>query len=882
MSAIKPTPDAIHNRAGLPQLRARSGTHASFLASLRRGLADGNRPGLAALRSRNGEDFTLGLLDAWAATLDNLSFYAERQANESYLRTTSRRRRLRALVRLIGYELAPAKAASCHLMFEVEAHDAADATLEYPPGLQVRSIPHEGELPQLFETVETLSARAEWNALRPLMAWPQILDADSAEITLTQGPPRLEPGDAVLLLQGDVPLATQEGSRKVFLRRVASVDISKDQQQIVRLRVEAPPPMGYLPVLLPFLAWPAAQRVSTTALADNLARGRWSVSALGRASISSNLNLVQMRQAIQAVDLAQPGPVRPHVLRLRAGFFGNSAATGRLKDPPVAAPAEITSTATLLGGAPYGVQYLYLDREYAAITAGSHVLIRGGALELWVEVRAVEAVGVEAYGQSARVTRLTVPTKGMAADGSQQELTGFQIRNATLWAAPEPLPLADLPIRDAVGEAVGELGADQVEIATPELMLAPGKTVAILGERADLAGVMAAEVRVIRRNEILRGHSLLTFSTPLAQRYVRDTVRISANVAEATHGETLAELLGDGDATKSFQSFRLKSAPLTHVSARNPRGMAPAIEVRVNRVLWQLVEDFRAAGPDDKVYVLRGAEDGSTSVVFGDGRQGARLPTGEGNVEALYRTGAGHAGHVEAGQLSLLVAKPVGLKAVSNPLPPAGGKDGERLADARRNAPVGVLTLGRVVTLRDYENFARGFAAIAKARADWTFVGFARPILITVAGEGGILLPESGDDIENLRAALQHAGEADMIVAVRNYRPLGFGVSARLFADPAYMPDAVQDAARAALKAAFSFDARDLGQGVSQAEVIAVLQAVAGVQGVALDALYTGDTPQLQARLVAATGRPGPADKPPVAAELLTIDPARLVLEIVQ
>ena len=193
---------------------------------------------------------------------------------------------------------------------------------------------------------------------------------------------------------------------------------------------------------------------------------------------------------------------------------------------------------------------------------------------------------------------------------------------------------------------------------------------------------------------------------------------------------------------------------------------------------------------------------------------------------------------------------------------------------------MGVLTLGRAVSLRDYEDFARGFASVAKARADWTFDGFARPITITVAGHGGVSLPESGDDMRNLRAALEQAGDGDLRIALRNYQPVGFGLRARLFADPAPMPEEVIAGARDAVLAAFSFDARALGQGVSQAQVIAALQSAPGVLGVDLDALHTGTTEALQPRLTAAVGRPDLAGAPPVAAELLVLDPARLHLEV--
>ena len=50
------------------------------------------------------------------------------------------------------------------------------------------------------------------------------------------------------------------------------------------------------------------------------------------------------------------------------------------------------------------------------------------------------------------------------------------------------------------------------------------------------------------------------------------------------------------------------------------------------------------------------------------------------------------------------------------------------------NAPLTVLTLDRVVSLRDYEDFARAFAGIAKALATWSWDGERRGVFVTVAG----------------------------------------------------------------------------------------------------------------------------------------------------
>ena len=895
----KPTPIVVDNRAGLPAIRDRVGTHSAFLAALQRGLADANRPGLSELRSRAAGDFTLGLLDAWAAVLDTLTFYGERQANEAYLRTATERDSLRAHARLIGYELGPAKAASTFLAFTAEGVNAPDETLSYPAGLQVRSIPRDGQLPQIFETIEPLTARASWNALRPRMAYPQILDRASEQLSLATDAPRLTLGDPVVLMQGAAPVAFGTGNDAGFLRRVSGLTAGTNGRRIVALTADPAnaPAYRFLPFSL-MSNWTAGA-MTADSLGTNLRGAAWSLGTLSSTTVLTAIRLFDLSAAIRVLMLPTPplAPVLPHALRVRAGFFGATAITkftapmasgtnvvGKPYTSSATVPGDITATTDRAGqqAAAGSHVYLYLDRDYPEITPGQTLLIRDDKNEVWVQIHAAETQSVEAYGLSAKVTRLDVDATGQTPEHGLLALTAFLTRTATALAVPELLPLSDLPITNPVGTSPGTLRADQIELDTADLMLAPGKRVAITGERQDLPGVFVAEIREIADNILNETHSVLTFSQPLAYSYRRDTLRISANLAEATHGEMQTEVLGDGDATLPFQRFKLKSGPLTHVSARTANGMAPALEVRVDRVLWRLVDDFRAAGPDDAVYILRMEEDGTARVIFGDGTTGRRLPTGQGNVAASYRRGAGLSGNLEAGQLSLFAGKPIGLKSVTNPAAPAGGADAEVLADVRRNAPLKVLTLGRAVSLQDYEDYARGFAAVAKARADWTFDGFNRPIFVTVAGQGGAILPEAGADMVNLRAQLAAAGEADLHVSLRNYRPIGFGVAAKLYGDPAYIPGDIAAAARVALLDNFGFDARDLGQSVSHAQVIAVLQSVPGVRGVDLDALYrNGTTAELNPVLRAAVARPDLQGALPDPAELLTLDPNALRLEVV-
>lgn len=94
-------------------------------------------------------------------------------------------------------------------------------------------------------------------------------------------------------------------------------------------------------------------------------------------------------------------------------------------------------------------------------------------------------------------------------------------------------------------------------------------------------------------------------------------------------------------------------------------------------------------------------DEGKCRVLFGDGVEGARLPSGNHNVRAVYRKGLGLGGNVAAGKLTTLLTRPLGLSGADNPEAASGGEDAETLDKARENAPLTVLTLDRAVSVRD-------------------------------------------------------------------------------------------------------------------------------------------------------------------------------------
>jgi predicted phage baseplate assembly protein len=380
--------------------------------------------------------------------------------------------------------------------------------------------------------------------------------------------------------------------------------------------------------------------------------------------------------------------------------------------------------------------------------------------------------------------------------------------------------------------------------------------------------------------EIEDNGAKIILDSALKNIYDRSSVTISANVALATHGENIAEILGNGDGSHPNQRFILSQSPLTHVSAQTPSGSETSLQVRVNDLLWREVATLYGRGQEDHVYITRIDDDGKTTVQFGDGQKGARLPSGQHNVGAVYRKGIGLGGMVKAGQIDLLMSRPLGLKGAVNPLPSSGAQDRQSLADARRNAPLTVLTLDRVVSLQDYEDYARAFAGVAKSLATWTWDGEKRGVLVTVAGPKGYVIKKDEVIYKNILNSMRKFGDPYVPLMVSSYRPASFRISANVKVSAENKPEErVFAAVEQKLRDHFSFDARNFGQAVTLSEVIAVMQNVPGVMAVSIKALYRTDkSGQPGTILQAAMPRSG--DKTIDEAELLILDPAPIDLKV--
>ena len=886
---IAATPVGVFNRPGLSAIAYRVGTHSRFKGSMLARLSSTDLPALAHLRTREDDDFTIALLDGWATVADVLTFYQERIANESYLRTAGERLSIVELARLIGYRPRPGVAAGTYLAFTLE--DAAGAPAQavsgttVPEGVQVRSVPGPGERAQTFETTEALDARLAWSALRPRGA-RRVVPVKGDTSTYLQGiATNLKPGDAVLLVGPE-----REGNpdrEEWDFRRLTAVepDVAGD-----RTRITWAPGLGS-----------------------------------------------------DVPSMSPSADPRIYALRLRASLFGYNA-----PDPRVL-PAETRGLYEVDREWPFEIagRTLDLDTVYPGLARGSW-LVLSSASAPYQELYRLTSVGegsVANYAMSGKTTRLELDTdENLAAFGADH------YRETAVFAQSERLEFADTPITEPVwgdeivlDRVVEHLEAGRrlivrgrrprVTVAGGPLTLqsaadpgqtrtvAVGTTLFVLTEpttptgatrtwrlrdvtggdwtvgAADAAFTLAAaarsdevvaELATLKRAErVDDGHTRLVFTAPLANAYDRlatadpDATVVYANVAPATHGETVGEVLGSGDGSVPFQRFGLKQAPLTFVSAATPSGTESSLAVRVDDVQWRERPSFHGGGSKDRAFVTETDDAGRITVLFGDGRTGARLPSGENNVRATYRKGIGAEGNLKPGQLSLLAARPLGIKQVVSPLPATGGADPETREAARRSAPITVLTLDRAVSLRDYEDFARNFGggAIAKALATWSWDGLTRRVLVTVAGPDGRAIAEGSPLHGDLVDALKAAGDPFVQFQVKSYRPALFRLGLKVKVHPDHLQARVLAAVETALRAAFAFAPRSFGQAVALSEVMAQAHAVPGVVAVDVDLLRRltppGGASLVEFRLPAAPPELA-ADGTMLPAEMLTLDPAPL------
>ncbi|MCP3959024.1 MAG: putative baseplate assembly protein [bacterium] len=364
----------------------------------------------------------------------------------------------------------------------------------------------------------------------------------------------------------------------------------------------------------------------------------------------------------------------------------------------------------------------------------------------------------------------------------------------------------------------------------------------------------------------------LQLSPRLERCYDPRTVKIHANVAEGSQGTTVRmDVLGSGDSTRGHQRFKLKVLPLTYLRAPTARGYSSTLEIRVNGVVWREVDSLHAAAPGDRVYVVRPDAEGAPAVIFGDGVYGSRLPTGQENVVATYRSGMWADG-LESNKLQILQATTLGLQGVTNPLPVAGCQAPETVDETRWRAPLSLRTLERIVSLQDYEDFCLTYAGIAKAKGTALDTGGGRLLQVTVATTDGEPMAAGGDLHRELMSAIEAARSGPAATSIDSCRRVPFELAAEIVYDPDRRPGEIERRVRRRLAATYTHEHSRFGARVTASKLLELIGGVAGVESVSLKRLHRSDSESaLEAYLEAAPVRWDRRRSRVVPAELLEL-----------
>jgi hypothetical protein len=910
------TPQPISNRPGLSTIAYRVSTHPTFKASM---LAALSNPafGLGTLRTRDDADFSIALLDAWASASDILTFYQERLANEAYLRTAVQQRSVMELARLVGYRPSSGVAASTFLAFTLSTAPGAPATVLIPAGSRVQSVPGPGQTPQMFETSSDIVAQVSENAIPAQTTVPVAFSPGDTSMWIAGTANQLNVGDLLIFIgsgfrtfdpansgqwdfhhvtsvatdptSGNTHVTWEGGLASWFPTGDTSVQVYAARKKAALFGAQAPDPRTL----------PTSATSNVTGGAPLSVCGDWNFQYAGN-------RRVNLDASYSGIAVPSGGTVQWAVLMSPDGLWAPFQVTAAQDTSPLAYTLTTKTTQLTLADEPW------LD------PSGNVLVPTDTILAFFVE----DTRDVTAYVQTDPLEPAGPPLLPWSYDGTYTRRAGvlspvaggsLAIVGGQEIAKNQPVGVsgARLGLRVTTGAqaafvpagvsgtlavADGDTFAVDAFPPAPGSTLSPGAEIWQVITTSGIAGALhvapqnlaivpaakgapvVGEAAVVTAVEVAGSITTLGFAGPLARLYDRATVKVNANAVAATDGQTTHEILGSGDATDSALSFTLKQSPLTYVAAANSQGAQSTLQVWVNNLEWQEVPNFLASGPTDRVYVTRADASGKVTVQFGDGGQGARTPTGQMNITAAYRTGIGAASNVAAGQLSQAIDRPQGLTGATNPSGATGGADPDSADAARVSAPLHVLTLDRVVSLVDYQNFAQAFGGIAKALATWTWFGRTRGVYLTVAGAAGATFQAGDPTIVKLAVALRAAGNPYVPLVIASYVPTLFEVGANVLVASDYDPTQVLADAWQALSQAFSFDRRALGQGVAQSDVVATIQAVPGVTALEMTAF----SPSGQA--APASGLLPPVIQPaspitsgsgtPQAAQLLLLDPA--------
>ncbi len=817
-------PKVIFNRPGLDTIDYRIGSYADMLTDMFGHL--NAAPALARFTHRKSDDPAIALLQSAAMVGDILSFYQQLYANEAYLRTAQWRDSVADLVKLLGYRLTPGLGG--HARFALLATGTAPVTVPKGFGFQA--------------SLDGTPKPADFESSDQITAWPGLSAFNLYRPRIT---PSIVNGVDTFVMSGAAADMSLKAGDKLMVGTERPDDGSLDHSQIVVVDK------------------------SWTAFGLRYVKTKGAITCLNRRRRDFRSSIL-IRGGERTVTSATE--LRAYKITQSFRHFGHAAppqlvtvdSNGHPQAQNISYDRAFGSTTTSSVNPDLAALDMPLDGDAAAITAGTTLLTEapfnfsgggGGFLRLSQhqrvvarEITAVRKTSLAWGSQIGGSLVLTLDAILAIREGAALAI-GANIKNISFHQVDGvafALTAAPRPVTAAKGNELLFYGSDADANALDGrtiLMAGPGDVLAETQASLVGAGPFAGFHRVNLDAEV--NYADFDYDTP--------TVTIHGNLVTATEGKTGDEVtLGDGDARQTFQTFALPKAPLTYLLApASDPPQAPELSVYVAGKRWTQVDTFFTSSPRDQVYVVREDADGNSFVQFGDGKTGARLPSGRGNVTAQFRTGSGAHGPLKA-DAKLQIGRLIGLDKALMPEPAKGGAAPEDAGSARVAAPGRMQSLARLVSLADFEAEAQAIAGVLKATALWD-ISTGHPCIIVTILTQSRSAADAAAIADTLRALDRARGPARVLLRVVAGKRLQLRISATVGYDASYHEADVKAGILAALGAAaddgiasarglFSWQQRRFGEGAHGSQIVGAIQNVPGVRWVDLVSASTGGT----------------------------------------
>jgi hypothetical protein len=827
-------PRCVSNRPGLSRIDYRIGTYADIRNAL---LYQLNRCEiLSDWTHRGADDPGIALLEGAAILGDILTFYQELYANEAYLKTAKWRESVADLVKLVGYRLTPGVGGHGVFAFQVRGDRAVTVPIGFPFTAQVTGV--DGTID--FQTEAELAAYpwlGRFNLLRPSSSQPISSARREITITASKGELLLQPGDRLLIGPPKSP-----GSSTINGAATVIVDKVRDRHGLKLYTLKGGVPfvgqaslIGYKigrsfrhfghnspPTKLKTTGtgtdavdfWMSERKTTLPSVSDHEFPLDVRVDDL-----SVGTSVLVQRTPRDAADYAETSADSIESIRQDSLTWG--AITG-------------ASTVLKLAG-------ILVDRTGLATTTPSGQ--KGGLIFATFAV----ATGTALFAQPARVPVLgyALPSPDEGPDIRDLQLHEVRSPQLVIQACPE-----DDPKGEVKGTSLDFFGtAEEAKTLTKRELLcvvSDGNpaTLKIKEVGAPPPG-SSAEQRLLR--PLILDSAVEYKNFPLED---SQTV-VYGNLVKAKQGKSEREtVLGDGDSRQVFQTFKLPKAPLTYfTTAGAAPPEVPELELRVSRRLWQRVSTLFGCKSDDEVYIVREDNEGNSWVQFGDGKTGARLPSGAANVSATWRTGIGAFGELKPDTRVQPSGRLDGLDSIVLTGDGVSGGDQPESGDrARVCAPGKVQALGRLVSLADFETEARLNAGVARAGAAWRLEDGVPTIVLSV-----LMDTARGDaDFTHLQELIAEADRRrgmtrSPIVVNRGHRDY-FWLEAQIEHDPRLLAEDVRRSVEAVLQVEGALDpaadgtaGRCFGQQLWASELEGFMQNAQGVRWVRITGLGPGE-----------------------------------------